>query len=119
MSRVLTPIQVERAFGVGRLVVEKWLEQGCPCIRLRGGRLVLFDEDDLVPWCARRGFYRLPPTPDNLADRILEISTLDDVLDCLELVDLLRVRGAFSRSRAYALRDGLYESRHLLGGSDS
>ncbi len=118
MSRVLTPLQVERAFGVGRLVVEKWLEQGCPCIRLRG-RLVLFDEDDLVPWCARRRFHRLPPTPDDLADRILEISTLDDVLDCLEIVDLLLARGAFSRSRAYALRDSLYESRHLLGGRDT
>ncbi len=113
MSRILTPLQVERAFGVSRLVVEKWLEQGCPCIRLRG-QLVLFDEDDLVPWCARRGFHRLPPTPDDLADRIRQIRTTDDLLDCLEVIDLLLSRGAFSRSRAYAIRDGLQSTRDEL-----
>lgn len=118
MSRVLTPLQVERAFGVGRLVVEKWLEQGCPCVRLRGG-LVLFDEDELARWCAPRGFRRLPPSPDDLAERIREIRTLDDVLDCFDVVDLLLSRGAFSRSRAYALRECLQTVREDLLGMDT
>ncbi len=118
MSRILTPLQVERAFGVGRLVVEKWLELGCPCIRLRD-RLVLFDEDDLVPWCARRGFHRLPPSPDDLAERIREIRTLDDVLDCVDIVDLILSRGGFSRSRAYALHECLQTARENLLGRDT
>ncbi len=106
LSRILTKGQVARAYGVDLHAVEAWLAEGCPHVHLRD-HLVLFEEAELVRWCARRGLRRLPPLADDMVAQIRAIDTVQDVDAVVDELPGLVARGVMSRARVSSLRDFL------------
>lgn len=106
LSRILTKGQVSRAYGVDLQAVEAWVVQGCPHVHLRD-QLVLFEEAELVRWCARRGLRRLPPLADDVVAQIRAIDTVQDVDAVVDELPGLVARGVMSRARVSSLHDFL------------
>lgn len=119
MSRSLTKEQAARAFGVPARIVDRWLQDGCPHSHVRDD-LLLFDQDELVGWCAERGFHLRSLTLAAVAKQVAAIVSVEDVDAIVALLPDLVARGAMSRARANALRDFLADVRLDLqdeGGS--
>ncbi len=119
MSRSLTKEQAARAFGVPVRIVNRWLRDGCPHSHVRDD-LLFFDQEELVRWCAERGFHLRSPTLAAVAKQVAAIVSVEDVDAIVVLLPDLVSRGVMSRARANALRDFLADVRLDLaddGGS--
>lgn len=99
MTRVVSRQELARALCVDEPDVDRWVQDGCPCFRIRE-RLVLFDKAEVSAWREHLQCEAITP----LVDRVLAASTPEDVAAIARELPALVARGLLSRAGARDVR---------------
>lgn len=97
--RVLTVQQLAAAFGVHVDQVDAWLEYGLPCMRVRGGLVLVFDLE-AIGWVERHTTTRRVGPFDDAERIVARIEGATTTAECAWIehdVGELRKRGAVTR----------------------